>query len=52
MTKTLEEKLNTGLTAEEVREKQAAGLVNSDLDVKTRSYAQIVVFAVETIGEV
>lgn len=42
MDKTLEEKLNTGLTSREVAEKLAAGLDNKDQNIKTRSYGQIV----------
>ena len=34
----LEQKLHTGLTKEQVEEKIAAGLVNGDLNVKTKSY--------------
>ena len=42
MEKTLEEKLNIGLTAEEVREKTEQGLKNQDMNVRTRSYGQII----------
>ena len=42
MEKTLEEKLNIGLTADEVREKQAAGLSNGEQDIRTKTYWQIV----------
>ena len=42
MDETLERKLNTGLTSKEVEEKLKAGLDNKDLNVKTRSYKQIV----------
>ena len=38
----LEKKLNIGLTSEEVNEKIQAGLVNGELDVKTKSIKQIV----------
>ncbi len=37
----LQKKLNIGLTEAEVSEKTAAGLVNKDLNIKTKSYAQI-----------
>ena len=42
MEKSISEKIKTGLTSEEVKEKTAAGLVNGDLDVKTKSYRQII----------
>ena len=38
----LEKKLNTGLDSDEVREKQAAGLVNGDVNIKTKTYWQII----------
>ena len=38
----LQKKLNTGLTAQEVEEKKAQGLVNGDLNVKTKSYKKII----------
>lgn len=38
----LQKKLNTGLTSEEVREKTEQGLVNGDMNVKTKSYKRIV----------
>ena len=38
----LEKKLNTGLTGDEIREKQAAGLVNGDVNIKTKTYWQII----------
>ena len=40
--KTLEEKLNTGLTAAEAAEQKERGLFNRDMNVKTRSYGQII----------
>lgn len=42
MDKTLEEKLNTGLTADEVNERLAAGLKNGEQDIRTKTYWQIV----------
>lgn len=36
------QKLNIGLTKEQVEQKTAEGLVNGEIDVKTKSYAQIV----------
>lgn len=42
MNKEIEEKLRTGLTDEQVKEKIAAGLVNGDLNVKTKSYKRII----------
>lgn len=38
----MEKKLNTGLTGEEVAQRIAQGLVNGDLDVKTKSYKRII----------
>jgi len=38
----LRKKLNIGLTGEEVEEKLSAGLVNGDMNVRTRSYGQII----------
>ncbi len=42
MNEDLEKKLNTGLTGEEVDQRVAKGLVNGDLDVKTKSYKRII----------
>ena len=42
MEKELEQKLKTGLTGEEVAQKKAAGQVNGDLNVKTKSYKKII----------
>lgn len=42
MDKELEQKLQTGLTSKEVREKTEAGQVNGDLNVKTKSYKRII----------
>ncbi|MBR2696888.1 MAG: HAD-IC family P-type ATPase [Parasporobacterium sp.] len=42
MEKELEQKLKIGLTSEEVAERKAAGQVNGDLNVKTKSYKQII----------
>ena len=38
----LDKKLHTGLTGEEVRQKQEAGLVNGDVNIKTKTYWQII----------
>lgn len=42
MNRDLEKKLHTGLTSEEVRLLTEQGLVNGDLNVKTRTYGQII----------
>ena len=42
MNEELEKKLHTGLSPEEVKEKQAAGLVNGDVNIKTKTYGQII----------
>ena len=42
MDSNLNKKLHTGLTAQEVKEKQEAGLVNGDVNIKTKTYRQII----------
>lgn len=42
MNEELQKKLNTGLTAEEVKQKTESGLINGDLNVKTKSYKKII----------
>ena len=42
MEKELEQKLHTGLTAEQVEERIREGKVNGDLNVKTKSYKKII----------
>ena len=42
MDKEFEKKIKTGLTEQEVQAKRDAGLVNGDLNVKTKSYKQII----------
>ena len=42
MNEELEKKLHIGLTSEEVRQLTEQGLVNGDLDVKTKTYKQII----------
>ena len=42
MSEELKKKLNTGLTKSEVEERVRLGQVNGDLNVKTKTYGQIV----------
>ena len=42
MNEELEKKLHIGLTSEEVQQLTAQGLINGDLDVKTKTYKQII----------